>query len=356
MEDETKSEAVEGSFSESETLTLGEFALASIQKHFHKSIKHKADILTDRDPEPLHQMRVGMRRLRTALIVFAPFVSLSDDLERDITKISKRLGSVRDLDVLGLWLQDFIAASALDKAELKQAEKALERLHRRRQKLFKPMCAALEGNRYRQFTEEFQTWLQYPNFEVGAEWPIQLVLPDLLMPLINQLLLHPGWLVADAWRTADSGCVTALEELAIAEPVAQRTPDSDMAAPEVEAYFLEHGEVLHDLRKQVKRVRYQTEFFTDFYDFSYQAQIEEFKTLQELLGQLQDSQVLSDFLEKEIGSHWKDAIPSLERYLQQQRLEQLQQWQPFRQKYLHPEFRQQLRALVLQPRWQANDG
>jgi CHAD domain-containing protein len=344
MEDETKSEAVDGSFSERETLTLGEFALASIQKHFHKSIKYEAEIFKDRDPEPLHQMRVGMRRLRTALIVFAPFVSLSNDLERDITKISKRLGSVRDLDVLGLWLQDFMAASVLDKAEAKQVEKALERLHRRRQKQFKSMCATLEGNRYRQFSEEFQTWLQYPNFEVGAEWPIQLVLPDLLMPLINQLLLHPGWLAAD------SGCA------AIAEPVAQRPSDSAMAAPEVEAYLLEHGEVLHDLRKQVKRVRYQTEFFTDFYEASYQAQIEEFKTLQDLLGQLQDSQVLSDFLEKEIGSHWKDAIPSLERYLQQQRSEQLQQWQPFRQKYLNPEFRQQLRALVLQPRWQANDG
>jgi CHAD domain-containing protein len=344
MEDETKAEAVEESFSESETLTLGEFALASIQKHFHKSIKYEAEIFKDRDPEPLHQMRVGMRRLRTALTVFAPFVSLSNDLERDITKISKRLGSVRDLDVLGLWLQDFIAASALDEAELKQAEKALDRLHRRRQKQFKPMCATLEGNRYRQFTEEFQTWLQYPNFEVGAEWPIQLVLPDLLMPLINQLLLHPGWLAAD------SGCE------AIAEPVAQRPSDSDMTAPEVEAYLLEHGEVLHDLRKQVKRVRYQTEFFTDFYDLPYQAQIEEFKTLQDLLGQLQDSQVLGDFLEKEIGSHWKDAIPSLERYLKQQRLEQLQQWQPFRQKYLNPEFRQQLRALVLQPRWNIANG
>ncbi len=350
MENEAKSEAAEGSFSKNERLTLGEFALASIQKHFHKSIRHKEEIFKDQDPEPLHQMRVGMRRLRTALTVFAPFVSLAEDLERDITKISKKLGSVRDLDVLGLWLQDFIAASALDEAESKQAKKALQRLNRRRQKQFKSMCAALEGNRYHQFVEEFQTWLKSPNFEVGAEWPIQLVLPDLLMPLINQLLLHPGWL------TADSGCVTALEELAIADPIAQGNSDSDIAIPQVEAYLLQHGEVLHDLRKQAKRVRYQTEFFTDFYDAPYQEQTQEFRAIQDLLGQLQDSQVLCDFLEKEVGLHWKKAMPSLDRYLQKQRLEQWQQWQPFQQKYLNPEFRQELRALVLQPRWNISDG
>lgn len=84
-----RSNLLEGVSSEHEPFTLGEFAVASIQKHFHKSIKHEEEIFKDRGSEPLHQMRVGMRRLRTALMVFAPFVSLSTQLERDITKISK---------------------------------------------------------------------------------------------------------------------------------------------------------------------------------------------------------------------------------------------------------------------------
>ncbi|HEY9825233.1 MAG TPA: CHAD domain-containing protein, partial [Stenomitos sp.] len=87
-------------------LTVHEFALASIQKHFHKSIKHEDEVRADEDPEPLHQMRVGMRRLRTALTVFAPFVDLSPQLERDVAHISRRLGNVRDLDVLGQWLDN----------------------------------------------------------------------------------------------------------------------------------------------------------------------------------------------------------------------------------------------------------
>jgi CHAD domain-containing protein len=320
-------------------LTIQAFAFASIQKHFHKSVKSENEVLADQDPESLHQMRVGMRRLRTVLTVFAPFLSLSAGLDRDITKISKSLGSVRDLDVLRLWLQNFVGDSALDEKESKQIEKALQRLNHRRQKQFKQMCITLRGNRYRQFAKEFQTWLKYPSFQSGAEWPIKLVLPDLLLPLINGLLLHPGWLVAIAPHQEST------------KPIDRWSPNSQIADAQVEIYFAEYGTILHDLRKQAKRVRYQTEFFTDFYDSPYHEQILEFRAIQDLLGQLQDSKVLSNFLEKEVGLEWKKVIPSLECYLQKQRLEQWQQWQLIQQKYLNPEFRKQLRTLILEPSW-----
>jgi CHAD domain-containing protein len=344
MIDEIKSEAVEVSSPKevsslkNEQLTLGEFALASIQKHFHKSIKYEEEILKDLDPEPLHQMRVGMRRLRTAMMVFAPFLSLSIDLERDITRISKSLGSVRDLDVLGLWLQGFIADSALNENESKQAQKALQRLQSRRQKHFKQMCSTLKGNRYRQFTEEFQEWLKSPSFKAGAEWPIRLVLPDILLPLINKLLLHPGWLAAIAPHQESVG------------PIDEWSPNSEIIGDQVEIYLAEYGTILHDLRKQAKRVRYQTEFFKDFYTSAYNEQTQEFRAIQDLLGQLQDSQVLSDFLIQEMGSQWKESIPSLEGNMRKQRLEQWQQWQPIQQKYLSTQFRDDLRMLILQPR------
>ncbi|NJM78399.1 MAG: CHAD domain-containing protein [Acaryochloridaceae cyanobacterium RU_4_10] len=278
-------------------------------------------------------MRVGMRRLRTAITVFEPFVSLSGALERDITKISKSLGNVRDLDVLELWLQGFLSASALDDREAKQAQKVLQRLNRRRQKQFKRMCRTLKGNRYRQFVEEFQRWLKHPRFQTGAEWPIQLVLPDLLLPLIDRLLLHPGWLVA------------------IAGSIDEWTPDSEITGDRVEIYLAEYGTILHALRKQAKRVRYQTEFFKDFYDSVYTEQTQEFRTLQDLLGQLQDSQVFSSFLTQEIGPKWEESIPSLNRYMREQQLEQWQKWQPIQQKYLSTQFRDNLRMLILRPRW-----
>jgi CHAD domain-containing protein len=332
-----RSNTFESGSSQHEPFTLGEFALTSIQKHFHKSIRHEKEILQDKDPEPLHQMRVGMRRLRTALVVFGPFVSLSTQLERDITKISKSLGSVRDLDVLGLWLQGFISESALDEHELKQSKKVLQRLHRRRQRQFEKMYKMLKGHRYRQFVEAFQKWLKHPSFQAGAAWPIQQVLPDLLLPLIDRLLLHPGWLVAIAPHQES------------ADPLDRGSPNAEITGEQVELYLAKYGTVLHDLRKQAKRVRYQTEFFKDFYGSDYAEQILDFRAIQDLLGQLQDSQVFDDFLIQEIGSQWKKTIPSLERYLRKQHLELWQQWQPIQQKYLQTQFRDDLRMLLLRP-------
>ena len=39
-------------------------------------LQHEAEALQDQDPEALHQMRIGMRRLRTALTGFAPALEL----------------------------------------------------------------------------------------------------------------------------------------------------------------------------------------------------------------------------------------------------------------------------------------
>ena len=47
--------------------TLGHYAYRIIQKNFKKIVKYEKAVSDDTDPEPLHQMRVGMRRLRSAL-------------------------------------------------------------------------------------------------------------------------------------------------------------------------------------------------------------------------------------------------------------------------------------------------
>lgn len=331
MDTGTVSSSPPGTSSGSRQLTVREYALESIQRNFRKSIKHQQDVLADQDPEALHQMRVGMRRLRTALVVFADFVSLPSSLEREITKLSKGLGSVRDLDVLGLWFSDYRKATTSTGEETEQLEAILRQLDRQRKKQFKQMGRLLKGKRYQQFVKDLQEWLAEPVFLPGAEWPIQWVLPDLLLPLINRFLLHPGWLAAT------SG---ALERW---------NPTVDVDAAAVNTYLTNYGPPLHDLRKQTKRVRYQTEFFMDFYGADYSEQTLEFRTLQDLLGQLQDSQVLSDFLTQEIGQKWNERIPSLNVYFHQQRLDLWLQWQVIQQKYLKTECRERLRALVERP-------
>ena len=311
-----------------EQLLVRDYAFDSIQKSFHKSIKYRADVFTDDDLEAVHQMRVGLRKLRTVLAVFAPFVSLPSQLSSDLKTLSKSLGTVRDLDVLEIWFSEYSTRTILSPEETEQFSTVLQRLQRQRKKQFKQMSKTLSGKCYRRFLEAVQEWLQNPIFLPSAEWPQRVVLPDMILPLVSQLLVHPGWLAGSPAGGESSWTASASE---------------------VNASLAEHGSTLHDLRKQMKRVRYQTECFADFYGKAYSQQIQDFKAIQDLLGELQDSQVLSHFLREEIGKDWAVRIPSLERYLSQQRLELWQQWQPIRQKYLTPDSRNALRSLVEDP-------
>jgi CHAD domain-containing protein len=56
--------------------TTGNCAYQAIKKHFEKTIKWEKSVKKDEDPEALHQMRVGMLRLRTAVQRFDMFLSL----------------------------------------------------------------------------------------------------------------------------------------------------------------------------------------------------------------------------------------------------------------------------------------
>ncbi|MDJ0571712.1 MAG: CHAD domain-containing protein [Pleurocapsa sp. MO_192.B19] len=88
-------------------VTLGEWANMAISKHTRKIFKYEAGVLEDKDPEDLHQMRVGMRRLRSAIASFAVALDLPKTVnEKNIAKIGRSLGTLRDLDVLLAALKD----------------------------------------------------------------------------------------------------------------------------------------------------------------------------------------------------------------------------------------------------------
>ncbi len=49
------------------TTTFKAWANMAIAKHANKIFNNEAKVIKDKDPEKLHQMRVGMRRLRSAI-------------------------------------------------------------------------------------------------------------------------------------------------------------------------------------------------------------------------------------------------------------------------------------------------
>lgn len=306
---------------------LSHYGHRAIEKHFRKAIKHEEDVLVDRDPEALHQMRVGLRRLRTAIQVFGFAAELPEAAsEAKIRKFAQVLGAVRDLDVLQL---EFTSHGDLPESEQDILKRSLKKLHQQRSRDFDQLEKTLKSKKYGAFKQSMEDWLALPQFSAIAQLPIQEVLPDILLPLISGILLHPAWLI---------GVEFQLDRKLFA-PI---TPESIQEQ-------LKQGELLHDLRKQMKRLRYQTELFTDFYGEEYESQVNEFKQVQEVLGQIQDSVVLQSFLKKHLDESIDKLCPTFSARLDQKRTIAWKDWRSLQEKYLDADFRIRLRQLILQP-------
>ncbi|MCZ0900739.1 CHAD domain-containing protein, partial [Microcoleus sp. HI-ES] len=100
-----------------------------------------------------------------------------------------------------------------------------------------------------------------------------------------------------------------------------------MNAEAVEQKLAAEGTILHDLRKQAKRVRYLMNLFGDFYSETYEVYVEDVKAVQECLGDLQDSEVLGDFLTNFVERDLKKELPKLAGLLAENRYTAWQKWQ-----------------------------
>ncbi len=318
----TKSKTKKTKSKKTKVASFGECADRALKKHFQKAIQHEAGVREDADPEELHQMRVGMRRLRSTLQTFRSAVAIPTTAsEKKIGKIGRVLGAVRDADVMSMVLQERYAP-ALDGKERKRFDRVLSGLQKQRHRDFSKMERTLNSSLYHNFKQEFETWLDAPQHGPPAALPILEVLPDLMLPLVGNLFLHPGWWVGT---------------------------DSDSSDPQAIGQFLDrHESSLHDLRKQMKRVRYQSEFFADYYTEIGDA-IAAFKEVQECLGELQDRAVLRDFLNDSLDKDIEDSLPTLAQCFQQERVELWGKWEPLRDRFLDLDFRRQLRSAILNP-------
>jgi len=268
-------------------------------------------VLADKDPEALHQMRVGTRRLRTALQVFGSAIDLpkAGSAQR-LRNLARVLGKVRDLDVQLASLEQEYRPN-LNQKEQKQLDTVSEALKKQRVKAFARMKAMLSQPLYQELKTTYTHWLQRPRYIPIAQLPLSILLPDLLGPLLSHLLLHPGWLIS-----------------------------SKEAAGE-------NGVMLHELRKACKQVRYQAEFFTPFYGAAFEDWIAEIKALQAQLGDFQDTQVFLELTTKILGREL--CLPELQAIIEQKQREALVNWEEIRQKYLDERFRYHLHRMLLQP-------
>ncbi|NJO42614.1 MAG: CHAD domain-containing protein [Cyanobacteria bacterium CRU_2_1] len=293
------------------SISIGDYAHQIIAEQFRRVDKQKKNVVADSDPEHLHQMRVGTRRLRTALQIFDVAIELPEVASaKKIRDLARVLGLVRDLDVQTASLKEDYQPR-LDKREQKKLDHVLVALDQQRQGAFSQMKIALTDRDYKTLTDAYKAWLKKPTYTPIAALPLVSLLPDILSPLLSELLMHPGWLI----------------------------PKGDISD--------ENSETLHDLRKVCKHVRYQTEFFIPFYGEDFKNWIEEIKELQASLGAFQDTHVLQQLLTEQLGR--KPQMPELKAAIEQKQADSLANWEQVRQKYLDESTRYYLHQMLLQP-------
>jgi CHAD domain-containing protein len=211
-------------------------------------------VLRDIDTEFLHDLRVAVRRTRSAIKLLGGV--LPADLVRHYGAEFKWLGDLttptRDLDVhllgFGAMAEQLIAASPADLEPLRAF------LARHRAREFRRLAAALRGPRFRAITDDWRKVL----LEI-RDAPAK----RRRGPTAAELALRT---TGHAFRR-------------IAAHGARITPAS---APES----------LHDLRKRAKELRYLLEFFAPLHDpVAYRKVVGDLKSLQDCLGDFQDSQV-----------------------------------------------------------------
>lgn len=310
--------------------TFGNLAQGAIAKYLKQAISYQDGVLADTDPENLHQMRVGLRRLRTALQVFAVGIHLPKaGREPKVAKVARRLGDLRDLDVIEATLRDRYLPD-LPEVEQYLLMAVLDHLDHQRHRTLKAVKKLLDSKTYRRLVSALEDWTQNPTYTALGDLPAADIVPDLVLPLLSQLWLHPAWLVG-----------TKLNRNGL-------KVNTRLSRTKTDALIADQGRLLHSLRKQVKRVRYQLRVVAGLYGDALEADLERLSTMQDTLGHLQDSVVLEEFMAAVLPQA-KEQLPTLFALLAHSRHQAWKDWQTHQQHYLDPAQRQRLRLMLLYP-------
>lgn len=310
--------------------TVGALATQAIGTYLEKAERYEKPVLADRDPEDLHHMRVNLRRLRTVMQVFAPGIILPKaGREPQVAAIARSLGQLRDADVIRAALQESYGPD-LPTPERNRLKSVFRDLKKQRKKQYKRTKSLINSKRYRALKASLHRWVLQPDCTLTARLAMNVVLPDLTLPLVSQLWLHPGWLVATNAATG------------------QFQPDEGLSLEAIDRVIVDYGSSLHGLRKQVKRVRYQLTVVSEFYGDRLETVIQQLADLQGTLGALQDTLTLAEFLHQTLPK-WESQLPTLKALLANHRTHIWQQWQVAQQSYLDTSQRQALRQILMQP-------
>ena len=239
-------------------------AVATLLLRLLDTLEQNVDgVLRDIDTEFLHDLRVSVRRTRSAIKLLGDVLpgDLADQYAAEFKWLGDLTTPTRDLDVYLLGF-DSMAASLLA-AKAADLEPFRAFLARRRAREFRGLAAAIRSPRFRTVTDHWRKAL----IEVRDARP----------PRKTRSKASPPNRPPTAADLAASRTGRAYRRI-----VTHGRAIDQNSAPES----------LHDLRKRGKELRYLLEFFAPLYDpVAYRKVVGDLKQLQDVLGEFQDSEV-----------------------------------------------------------------
>jgi triphosphatase len=210
------------------------------------------------DGEALHQMRIGLRRLRAAISTFKSLVADSEceRIKAELRWISRKLSPARDLDILLAEVLEPLRQQHPDDAGVAGLCRSFRR---RRAAAHKRAVAAVQSPRCRTMVLQVAEWIEAGRWSTDAD--------DLLRVRREQPI-----------------SVLAAEELTRRRKRIRKRSKllAELSAPE-----------RHALRIRAKKLRYASEFFADVFPGNKNAKrckaaLSSLKELQDALGALND--------------------------------------------------------------------
>lgn len=207
------------------------------------------------DAEGPHQLRVGLRRLRSAFSVFRPVLRSPEmaRLNAEARWLGQEVGRVRDLDVVAKEIARREALAHPDEAALAALADALDRQAAEQRE---HLCALIAGSRAQSFVIDLARFAE-----------------------------TRGWLVPEDFEQTGrlAAPVTALAERALAK----RWKKTRQHAENLEEL---EPEQRHELRKELKKLRYAVEFLSPLYPGKrVEPFLKRLKKLQTMFGELNDA-------------------------------------------------------------------
>ena len=121
-------------------------------------------VVSGHDPSTVHQMRVGLRRLRSALDLFASVISAPADFDSELRWIAGELGGARDWEVLAGATLGQALESVKDGEEARATREAAQEIAARNRKA---AAAAVDSVRYTRLVLKLTLWVESMGWRSG---------------------------------------------------------------------------------------------------------------------------------------------------------------------------------------------